>query len=467
MGLRISVLLTCTWLLAGCFTRRTEEVPDPTVSDPDSAANGGAMDAASDSAASNGGQTDAMVTIACESDKPCTRADLSLCDKDTDSCVPCKVSRDCDDIAGKSACIKNVGCFECTDDTCVAPSALCHPTRHECVACTAGDTAACDADSKVCEPQSGACVACLSNAQCTDASKAKCEPGKNECGKCAVNDDCKHLTNTPYCDAAAGKCVACTSNAQCTDAKASRCDLSTNTCAGCGGPSDCIGIKDATSKDSLPLCVSQECVECTRGDRALCGSNVCNALTKRCEDGVTTKSANLCQACVSDDQCATGQRCVERSFDSGSGLQPVGYFCQWAKAGGGAAPAVCNPSGRPFVSEKALPSIDGAGTTAMCTHRTASCEAYSVFSKACGRYAATNVIVSSYVDELIPVANRGTPATAQMITADNSVCGLGGTCVAQNADDGVYLCSHGCIAAEDCKTGSSCTSGSNDLCNVN
>jgi hypothetical protein len=431
MGLRINVLLTGTCLLAACFTRRTEEVPDPAST----------MDAASDSAA-NGGQTDAMVIIACDADKPCTRADLSLCDTNSDTCVPCKASRDCEEIPGQTACIKNVGCFECSDDnnTCSAPTALCHPTRHECVACTA-------------------------NTDCTDPGKAKCLPDKSECGKCTVNDDCKHLTDTPYCDA--GQCVACTANADCTDPKASRCDLDTNTCVGCAGPSDCSGIIDAVSKESLPLCVNQECVQCTRSDRAQCGNDVCNALTKRCEDGVTNKSADLCQACVSDDQCDTGQRCIELSFDSGGGPTPVGYFCQWVQAGGGDAPAVCDPNGRPFVSGKTRTSIDGTSTATMCLHRTASCQAHKVFSGFCGRYAASNLIVSSYVDEQIPMADRGTKGTAAMITADSSVCGLGGTCVTKDAGTGVYRCSHGCVSEQDCKTGSSCTSGSNDLCSVN
>ena len=51
----------------------------------------GTMDAAGDST-SNGGQNDANVAIACDGDDPCTRADFSRCEKESDTCKPCRAS---------------------------------------------------------------------------------------------------------------------------------------------------------------------------------------------------------------------------------------------------------------------------------------------------------------------------------------------------------------------------------------
>ncbi len=421
-----ALLATC--LLSACLTQRTESVPDPTLSQSDSAANGTMLDASGDSA-SNGGQTDANAAIACDGDDPCTRADFSRCEKESDTCKPCRASRDCADIAGKTACIKDVGCFECSDDnnTCGGPSPVCHPTRHECVACSASNKTACDANGKVCEPQSGTCVECLANAQCGDASKARCDAGKAECAKCTADDDCKHIAGKTSCNTATGVCVACTSNAQCSDPKASRCDASTNTCMGCGGPNDCTGIKDAVSGEGLAVCANQECVQCTRTAKTACGGDVCNALTKRCADGVAAGSANACGACVSDEQCSAGHACVMTKF----GTMDAGYYCQ--------PTTTLNCTGkRPYFKlDAAVTSIDGTTPVDVCTLRVSTCAARAAYSvKDCGIDSDGNGSIDK---------------------GDNSLCGDSrfedGYCSA--FQPGVFLCTMPCNGNEsDCPAGS-------------
>ena len=86
MILRFSSILVCMGLLAGCFTRRTEEVTDPALTEADGAANGSTADAANgsstdaagDAASTSTGMNDAMVIIPCAGDSQCTRADSSV-----------------------------------------------------------------------------------------------------------------------------------------------------------------------------------------------------------------------------------------------------------------------------------------------------------------------------------------------------------------------------------------------------
>jgi hypothetical protein len=74
-----------------------------------------------------------------------------------------------------------------------------------------------------------------------------------------------------------------------------------------------------TSHAHAPTCRFQ----CTRSDRGAGGNDVCNALTKRCENGKTDHSAEECGAYVSDDQCQDEYLCRAMTF----GAESLGHFC--------------------------------------------------------------------------------------------------------------------------------------------
>lgn len=461
---RTVTFLCSMLLLTACVARRTEEV-DSNVRDPDGASgNDGGGKPGGDAEPDGNGTTDSGKPTFCDSDTPCDTPELPYCDEEAKACATCRNGSDCSGFAGRKACVKNEGCFECNGEKageCGSAKPLCEPTKHVCVECTAEADEGCTLKGKVCNAAEGTCVECNDNAQCPDATKSKCDSDKNTCGKCTGNPDCAHVPGKSYCDTSSGACVACTSNDQCTDPAASKCDLNVQQCVGCGANPDCTHIEDGG--DNLPLCVNAKCGECTRAEKAECGDDVCNALTNRCADGVAPKSASLCQACVSDEQCVDGQRCVQVSFESATGPQVEGWFCEWVPGAGG-APLTCSGA-RPFVSEKTLPSIDGMDSSTMCTHAVASCSAYQAFRDSCGRYEtpAGAIYVDDFADPDLPDDVEGIPATGALIVSDSSVCGMAGKCVTLNATNGSYRCSHSCGNDTDCDTGFTCT-GTPKLC---
>jgi hypothetical protein len=460
-------------VLSACLTRRTEDV-ELTARDADSAsgrdggndANNGGNDG-SDNGNANG-TTGGNKPKFCDDSDRCNTPELPYCDEDAKACATCRDGSDCAPFAGRKACVKNEGCFECNGEKageCGSAKPLCDPNKHACVECTAEMTEGCTLQGKVCDVEAGACVECTVSANCTNPESAKCDSSTNTCGKCEANADCAQFAGKPNCEVNSGACVACLSNANCNDPAASHCDATTHQCTACANNTDCLHIADGA--DNLPLCLDAKCVECTRIDKAECGNTgVCNALTNRCADGVMMGTASMCDGCVSDEQCKTGQRCIQTTFNTGV-PQIEGWFCQWVENAGAGTPASCSLV-RPFVSPQTRGSLDGMGDAKMCTHTLASCGGYKAFRSACGRYdTGMGIIhVDDFADPDLPDDVEGKSETAAAITADDGVCGMAGKCVALNGANGAYRCSHGCINDSDCDLGATC-SGTPKLCTVN
>ncbi|HTV17500.1 MAG TPA: hypothetical protein VMG12_02485, partial [Polyangiaceae bacterium] len=69
----------------------------------------------------------------------------------------------------------------------------------------------------------------------------------------------------------------------------------------------------------LNVCDAGTCVQCTGLKNGGCanGTNVCNSLLKTCTT-TQARSADLCDTCVADNQCATNARCVLHTVGSSS-----------------------------------------------------------------------------------------------------------------------------------------------------
>jgi hypothetical protein len=148
-----------------------------------------------------------------------------------------------------------------------------------------------------------------------------------------------------------------------------------------------------------------------------------------------TKSAGLCDACVSDAQCALGELCVLDTLETADGAKSVGYFCHWKQGSGASgAPADCKTAGRPYAGVRSLASIDGE-TADVCVLRSSSCLARTQFSnKDC--------------------APNGSP--------DDGLCGVAAPSDAKCAAYGAgYRCTMTCGSSDDCPGNFAC------LTNVN
>jgi hypothetical protein len=328
-----------------------------------------------------------------------------------------------------------------------------------CVECTLSSQ--CGETEPVCK--SNQCQRCSAANDCSArAATPACQQSTGECVECTAQNKTACVNSKVACDTATNRCVECTTNADCADPTKSVCDTQTHTCKPCSdsSSSDCTHIKDKN------VCAANVCVQCTRDKRTACKTAdnapaVCDSITKTCSPAGLT-STDVCGECVSDDQCKTGQRCVLTRYENS---MEVGWFCQWERKSFGAL-ATCDPQARPFAGTTQMPSRDAPTEMfEMCTTRS-TCPAYNKFANACGRYTngALTMIVQSSTDPNLPVSEHNQP---NRIAPDSAECGMGGTCVAQNAGLGAYRCTYAClntITHVDCKSGVTC--GSNSLCVV-
>jgi len=317
---------------------------------------------------------------------------------------------------------------ESCDKSCSTPGkSWCDPELGDCAACkTAMQCGAFAGTTPVCKAGVG-CVQCTDDANGDALCKADgkvCKAGANVCVQCNVTGDCDAASTQPVC--------------------------ASDTCRGCAADSECTG---GTTCDES----TGKCVQCDENDRDACGANVCNVLTKKCTSE-PVNSAQVCEPCVSDEQCQVGQLCIRMFGDSdgnGSKDAEVGWFCQWQKNGGGAAPAFCDSSVRPYFGEQtAVSSLNQpSGSFTICTLAASTCPAITEkFRDACGRFGsgAAAIIVENRNDSDIP----GRPVAKELITPDDSVCGIGGKCVAKSLADGAYQCSVPCASSNnDCPVG--------------
>ena len=308
--------------------------------------------------------------------------------------------------------------------------------------------------SPSCPPCSGSMPACneatLSCVVCTAENSGAC----TDSAHCKVADD-----------ASLNSCVECTENAHCTNPAKSVCDTSSHQCKPCQGASDC------SHQAATPVCRTSDklCVACLpgAGNRTKCGDKVCDMVSESvptCADTETPRSADACAPCVSDEQCKVGQVCVKMGWDSDdndSKETDVGWFCQWKQGTDQGAKADCTlAAARPYYDDGSLPSADEPTTAhPICTLRVSTCPAHAAHSSPCGRAEVGNdsYLVNSKSSDL-----NGNPIVPSLdvssIHPDDSVCGLGGKCVAKNATNGAYLCSVRCLGTNgvDCPDGVTC-----------
>jgi hypothetical protein len=264
----------------------------------------------------------------------------------------------------------------------------------------------CPSDQPVCKPATDECVECLQPSHCTTATKTQCDLATNTCVECLAPTDC---ADAKLAKCEAGACVKCTTN------------------------DDCAHIADRTVCDTT----AGECVQCTGKDYAACGNDtgtplVCDSLKRTCSTS-KEKSAELCDACVSDAQCSAGELCVKETF--GAPAQDVGYFCFWKKGdtANGAPTACLSEAARPYAATLTdQTSVDGV-VADICGLATSSCTARRQFR---------------------------TEDCATASAADDQKCGFApakdSKCV--QADVGVFLCTMACLSDLDCP-GVACKSG--------
>jgi hypothetical protein len=399
---------------------------------------------------------DADVPQPCDTDEQCTDKRASRCGPDH-LCIPCGDNLDCGKFPDAHACIPEVGCFECdTGETsaCTGDTKVCDLASHACVECTALNHVACTGDTDYCHIQTGTCVQCLTNVECTAPGASVCNELK-ECESCTDDNGCAHMANNAtHCNTGKNQCVQCFENAHCP-LDSPVCDMDTGTCRQCEHSTEC-GQRDGTT-----VCFEGGCVECTADEREACKTEdnqetVCDVAAHSCANDRPVESANVCEDCVSDAECKVGQACVLMQWDTDENGTPdvdVGRFCQWIKNGGGDAPMACVSTARPYTGEKTVARTDKPEEmVTICTLAASTCPAHSVFRNPCGRFGQgpTSIVVESRFDDLIP----GSPVSADMIVPDDSLCGLGGNCVAKSAADGAYQCSVACGNSNgDCPVG--------------
>ena len=270
------------------------------------------------------------------------------------------------------------GCRDCLPitDTCLAGYTM---VDSECVpvpdagAVDAGDAGPRDADDAAVvdegvdegTPDAGPC-----GMPCAGTTPV-CDEARGMCAECTVADDAACTGATPVCDTVSGSltegnCVPCNADSDCTTLTAAQCDVATHTCVPCTGDAAC------ASRTETTVCGAGACVQCTGADRTACGTNVCDVTARTCSTSPLA-SAQLCESCVSDAQCQTGQVCVAMSGDSPTRV--LGHYCLWLEsATGPGAPSGACSTARPYIQGADRTALE-AGAVRVCEPAIATCEA--------------------------------------------------------------------------------------------
>jgi hypothetical protein len=359
--------------------------------------------------------------VACLTSSQCTGRDASRCNA-LHQCVPCTDSTQCESDA--PVCNSAGRCVACIDDsTCIPGVSVCDIPSGNCVGCSGNGDCAQDPTLARCDVPNHACAACQSSTQCTgkfgpknicsngecvqctgngdcvaDPSKSRCD-ATGLCASCRANADCSAIAGKHACTGGNnGRCVECLANTDCTgNPRGLACNTATNTCVQCVADTDCktpgasrcvanqcvACVNDAASGNTpanshcghivsgaktLGVCDTSAgasagvCVECTGDQRAACGANVCNSLTKVCST-FPVGSAATCLDCVSDAHCAAGDRCVLETFNGTN----LGFSCFNLK------PAGTCPGG-PYAGPATVTTIDGVSVD-VCLLRRSTCKA--------------------------------------------------------------------------------------------
>lgn len=241
----------------------------------------------------------------------------ALCDGASGKCSPCEEDIDCE--VPRGACFKG-----------------------ECVACADDDDCG-DMDEPICEPVGHTCVGCYEHSDCTNPSKSHCQD--TTCVSCQSDRDC-HDPRLPQCSE--GTCVGCTSDTQCAHFP--------------------LGMRACNPN-------SGACVECTSASPDACRGRVCDAINNACTD-IDPKTAEQCEACVSNAQCKDGLQCVMERFVDKGVEQELGYLC--LPDGEVTGCQVFYPF-RKFTTER---NIDG-DPVSTCHLASTTCEGLSDYGKEC------------------------------------------------------------------------------------
>jgi len=209
--------------------------------------------------------------------------------------------------------------------------------------------------------------------------------GDGACSACSEHADCSNFAGTPSCSDS-GSCVECT-----PDTETSACDAS----------------KDNRACDPIALTCTGE----PRGTVGACG-------------GPITAGDKRVVRCVSDSECAVGNKCVVMSFHD----QPYGNYCLLE------APVGLCPD--QYAAKKSATSVGGVvGDYCFPREKLTTCEAVNDFAAPC--------------------------------TADTD-CGRAdvadGHC---EGPDGAKRCTYACASDRDCSGTTCSSSGSGTYCNPN
>lgn len=247
-----------------------------------------------------------------------------------------------------------------------------------CVGDTVGDREICTEDSTF-----PGCTDWVAGSDC-EANAPVCS-GDGECGSCGQDADCAGFPGTPSCSAS-GACVECTPATE------------TTAC----GPS-----KGNRACDPVALTCTGE----PRGTVGTCGRPI-------------TAGDKRVVPCVSDSECAEGNKCLVMSFND----QPYGSYClQIAPVG------LCPDQ---FAAKKSATSVGGiVGNYCFPREKLTTCEAVIGFAAPCT-----------------------TDADCGRAEVDDGHC---------EGPDGAKACTYACSGDRDC-SGTTCTNfGSDKYCNPN
>ena len=196
--------------------------------------------------------------------------------------------------------------------------------------------------------------------------------GENLGGSCG--DNC--TDEKPHCIEDEATCVECTKHAHCENPAKPVCGLK-NTCDPCRTNADC---KDVLGLTDTPVCVNDlglddfgKCVGCLTKDD--CGGAICDEATNTCIPGTVAGGRGLCEACIDDRECKSGQLCIEMTYSNPvEGV--VGRFCLWRKDAGLPGPnGTCGINSQPYSTTMAIATSANGVVADVCTLATTTCPA--------------------------------------------------------------------------------------------
>ncbi len=257
--------------------------------------------------------------VECTADDDCAdKTDTPKCNTDTNTCVECIESGDCEE---ELVCRENE-CTTCeTEDECQAKGTTYHCSNvSTCIQCL---------DNQVWDDESKDCVECLSSADCKNSNKPQCNTETNTCVECVESsncsaelvcreNECTNCQTEEECQAK-GENYHCSKDSTCIQCAANEVwDDESKECVECTADSDCTDTPDT------PKCNTETntCVECVSDQNCIekdTNKPVCNSDTHTCEPcppkSLWYVNDGKCHAyeCRSNEDCDNGEFCMMTS----------------------------------------------------------------------------------------------------------------------------------------------------------